>query len=271
MDKEDIQEKKEPEVKETEDGGIEVSLEEEKEEDAVETKEEVKPEVKEEPKQDPLRNKVYAQDRILAKLQKDQLEKDAKIAELEAKLIPEPEVENLDELDKLAQKDWKGAVRKLARQEAEAIRKVDQQKIQADTLERERKQVLAESERKVLEKYPELNEPTSEHSQIWWEKLNQNPRWRTSPDGPILVMREMEDELRSRGYDIGQKVTKAVKQEQVRLANANATTLESTRSKSSNKVVLSKEQREFCEANGLSYEVYARSLRNSGEKGGVEL
>ena len=270
MEKEDIQVKKEPEVKETEDGGVEISLPEEKE-DIIETEEEVKPEVKEEPKQDPLRNKVYAQDRILAKLQREQELKDAKIAELEARLTPEPEIPNLDELDKLAQTDWKGAVRKLARQEAEALRKVDQQKIQADTVERERQQVLAENERKVLEKYPELNESTSEHSQIWWDKLNQNPRWRTSPDGPILVMREMEDELRGRGYDIGQKVTEAVKQERMRLANANATTLDSARAKSSNKVVLSKEQREFCEANGLSYEVYARSLRKTGEKGGVEL
>ena len=267
MEEPNIQEIKEPEVKETDDGGLEVSLEE----DNLEPKEEVKPEVKEEPKQDPLRNKVYAQDRILAKLQREQELKDAKIAELEARLTPEPEIANLDELDKMAQTDWKGAVRKLARQEAEALRKIDQQKIQLDTAERERKQILVENERRVLERYPELNESTSEHSQIWWDKLNQNPRWRTSPDGPILVMREMEDELRNRGYDIGQKVTKAVSQERMRLANANATSLEPARTKSSNKIVLSKEQREFCETNGLSYEVYARTLRKTGEIGGVEL
>ena len=260
---EEIQDKKESEEakeepKETEEGGIEVLLEEEKgEEEKQEVKTEVKEEPKEEVKQDSFKNKVYAQDRIISKLEK-------KIEELEAKKIEsEPE---LDDLDKLAQTDWKKAVAEIVKRERTATDK----EIQAKSQERERLQILQQNEQTVLSKYPELNETTSEHSQIWFDVLNKNPRWRQSPDGPTLVMREMEDVLRSRGYDIGGRATQEVKQERERLARVNATSLKSSRATPSNKVILSKEQREFCDINGVSYEEYARTLKKTGE-GSLEL
>ena len=260
----DNDQEKKPEVKETEEGGVEVSLEEEKDEVInVQDEEvkEVKPEVKEVPKQDPFKNKVYAQDRIIEKQNK-------KIAELESKIeIKEPGPEPLDDLDKEAQTDWKSAVSKLAAREAKKIYEENQKQIQIKSQETERAQILQSNEQKVLSKYPELNEQTSEHTQIWFDVLNKNPRWRTSPEGPILVMREMEDVLRSKGYDIDGRATKEVKQERDRLIRANATSLDTPRNTPSNKVILSKEQREFCDINGLSYEEYARTLKKSGERG----
>ena len=262
---EEIQEEKKPETKEIEDGGIEVSLEEKDipEEPKEEEEVEQKPEPKEKPKQDHSRNKEYAQDRIISKLQKE-------IEELKTQ-PPQPAVEPAaDDLDKLAQTDWKAAVDKIAEKKYQQLYEATQSKIQQEAQEKERKQIQETNEQKVLSKYPELNDSSSEHSQIWFEELNKNPRWRTSPDGPILVMREMEDVLRSKGYDIDGRTTKAVSHERERLASANAASLGTPKATPSNKVVLSREQREFCDINGITYEEYARTQKKTAG-GGLEL
>jgi hypothetical protein len=75
-------------------------------------------------------------------------------------------------------------------------------------------------------------------------------------------MYAMEDELRKKGYDIDGRVTEKVKEETSRLMKANVSSLPSSRpSAPSNKITLTKEQREFCDENGLSYETYARTLQ----------
>jgi len=262
MDKE-VQEVK-PEVKETEEGGVEVSLEEEIKEQVA--KVEVEQEVKEvkKPETDHFKNKVYAQDRIISKLQRE-------IDEMRVPKQPVQEVEqSLDELDKLAQTDWKAAVKKLAKEEARSLLLEEQRRIQQQASEQEFRQMLTTNEQKVLNKYPELNDNASEHSQVWFDILNKNPRWRTSPDGPILVMREMEDVFRSKGYDVDGSKTKAVENERRRLASAQATTLGPARNTPSNKIVLTREQREFCDSNGIEYHDYARTLARTGERG-IEL
>ena len=260
----EVQEQAEPEVKETQEGGVEVSLEEEIAEQTQKVEEEVKKEEVKKPETDHFKNKVYAQDRIISKLQRE-LEEIRQTKQT----APEPEPA-LDELDQLAQKDWKLAVKKLAQEEAKKLYSEEQHKIQRQAQETEFKGLLQTNEEKVLSRYPELNDSASEHSQIWFEILNKNPRWRASPDGPILVMREMEDVLRGKGYDIDGSRSKAVESERKRLASAQATTLETSRATPSNKVILSKEQREFCDTNGITYETYARTLRKTGERG-VEL
>jgi len=256
---------KQPETKEIEDGGVEVSLEEEGTPVVPEEEKEPEPKAKEEPKQDSFKNKVYAQDRIISKQQKE-------IDDLREQMTSQPKVEETkpEDFDKDVQSDWQGTFRKIAKQEAENIYKADQAKIQKEAQERERKQVQETNEQKVVTKYPELNDSSSEHTQIWFDVLNKNPRWRTSPDGPILVMREMEDVLRVKGYDIDGRTTKAVNHERERLANANATSLGTSRPTPSNKVILSREQREFCDTNGISYEEYARTLKKTAG-GGLEL
>jgi len=250
-------------VKDTEEGGVEVTLEKETDEE-----QEVQVETKvDEHKEDLKRkNAHFAQQRIISKLQEE-------VEELrKSRVEPAPVVEDIpmDELDKLAQTDWKAAVKKLARQEAQALDRTRQEQIAKQSEQESYRTALANSEKIVLGKYPELNDNTSEHSQIWLDVLSQHPDWRKSPYGPTLVMREMEDVLRSKGYDIDGRTTKEVKQEQSRLARVNAASLDSPRTAPSNKIILSKEQREFCDTNGISYENYARTLRRVGD-GGLEL
>ena len=268
------EEEKTSEITETPDGGVEVSVETQdtpKDEVQEETKVIVE---KEKPKQtddQSWRNKVFAQDRIIQKMNRE-------IEEMRQRVIVEPSstkqevVTELDEIDKLAQTDWKAAVNKLAERKAREI--LDNEKVHIQE-QQERMQVhntMENNTQSVVTKHPELNEEGSEKSTIFQSILSNNPRWRTSPDGPLLVMYEMENELRKRGYDVEGNVSQKVEKEVNRITRASGTSLPSSRQAiSTNKIVLSREQREFCDQNGMSYEDYARTLSKSRGKEGVEV
>ena len=273
------EEKKETsEVVETKDGGVEVSIEEEEKEETPqveveEEEEEEKEEITEEkPKKDKtqsFRNKVYAQDRIINKLQKEieELKKQPKVSSAST----EETAKELDEIDKLAEKDWKAAVGKIVEFKAKELLKIDKEQLKKEREQEEVNQILDKNTERVRQRHPELDDPTSEKSQIFLRVLESNPRWKNSPDGPLLVMREMEDELRSKGYDVDGSIKKAIESEQERFGRASSTALSgSRRASSSNKVVLSKEQKDFCDEHGISYADYARTLRIAEESKGVE-
>ena len=217
------------------------------------------------------RNKVFAQDRIIQKMSRE-------IEEMRQRVVSEPsstkaEVNTeLDEIDKLAQTDWKAAVNKLAERKAREI--LDNEKLHIQE-QQERLQVqntMETNSRAVVAKHPELNEADSEKSLIFQSILSANPRWRTSPDGPLLVQYEMENELRKRGYDVEGNVTQKVEKEVSRFTRASASSLPASRqTASTNKIVLTREQREFCDNNGMSYEDYARTLSKSRGKEGIEI
>jgi hypothetical protein len=271
------EEEKTSEITETKDGGVEVSVEapitpkEEVQEEPTVIKEEVvanKPKVTDDQS---WRNKVFAQDRIIQKLNRD-------IEEIRNRAVIEPssvkqEVNNeLDDIDKLAQTDWKAAVNKLAERKAREILDNEREHIQ-EQQEKISVQTTMETNAKfVTSKHQELDDPDSEKSQIFQSILSNNPRWRTSPDGPLLVMYEMENELRKKGYDIDGKVGEKVANEVTRLTRASSTSLPASRKPLlTNKIVLTREQREFCDQNGMSYEDYARTLSKSRGKEGIEI
>ena len=265
------------EIVETKDGGVEVSIETQnipKEEVQEEPKVVVKEEVVK-PKQNvddqSWRNKVFAQDRIINKMNRE-------IEELRTKVVNEPSYTKqevnaeLDEIDKLAQTDWKAAVNKLAERQARDIINKERESIREQQELIKVKNTMETNSQTVVAKHPELNENDSEKSVIFQSILSNNPRWRTSPDGPLLVMYEMENELRKRGYDVEGKVTEKVTNEVNRIARASSSSLPaSRRTVSTNKIVLTREQRDFCDQNGMSYEDYARTLSKSGDRGGITI
>ncbi len=270
-----VKEEKTSEITETQDGGVEVSVETQDTPKEV-VQEEPKVVVKEEKPKTSVddqswRNKVFAQDRIIQKMSRE-------IEEMRQRVVNEPsstktEVNTeLDEIDKLAQTDWKAAVNKLAERKAREI--LDNEKIHIQE-QQERLSVqntMETNSRSVVTKHPELNEADSEKSLIFQSILSNNPRWRTSPDGPLLVMYEMENELRNRGYDVEGNVTQKVEKEVNRITRASASSLPASRqTTSTNKIVLTREQREFCDNNGMSYEDYARTLSKSRGKEGIEI
>lgn len=273
---EEVKEEKTSEITETKDGGVEVTVEtqETPKEEVQEETTVVKEEKIEKPKVDgeqSWKNKVFAQDRIINKLNRE-------IEEIRQKVVVEPSSTKqvvdteLDEIDRLAQTDWKAAVNKLAERKAREI--LDNEKVHIQE-QQERLQVqntMETNSQAVISKHPELNEEGSEKSEIFQSILSNNPRWRTSPDGPLLVMYEMENELRKRGYDIEGNVTQKVEKEVSRITRASASSLPSSRhTPSTNKIVLTREQREFCDQNGMSYEDYARTLSKSRGREGVQI
>ena len=269
------EEVKTSEITETADGGVEVSVESQ-ETPKTEVQEEPKVVVKEEkPKQtsddQSWRNKVFAQDRIIQKMSRE-------IEEMRQKVVSEPsstkqEVNTeLDEIDKLAQTDWKAAVNKLAERKAREILNDEKKHIEEQQEKIQVRTTMEANAQNVVSKHPELNEDGSEKSVIFQSILSNNPRWRTSPDGPLLVMYEMENELRKRGYDVEGKTGEIVKNEVSRIARASSTSLPASRRiASTNKIILTREQRDFCDQNGMSYEDYARTLSKSGDRGGISI
>ena len=258
-------EEKTSEPIETDDGGVQVSIEEKPQEEAKEEVKEEKPKAKPDPEAS-LRNKVFAQDRIISKLQKE-------YEELKNKPSYEPEpkpTESLDEIDKLAQADWKAAVRKLSAQEIQNALAQERKKMEEQAQQIQVSQLVDRNAELVIAKHPELNDEVSEKRQVFDAILNNNPRWRTSPDGPLLTMYAMEDELRKQGYDLGD-TNKKKEDERNRLMRVSASSLPASKEvPSTSKITLTREQREFCDNNGMPYADYARTLSKSGDKMGVE-
>ena len=262
-------------ITETAEGGVEVPVDEIQEEVATQettVTEEPKEDKKEPARQDPIKNKVFAHDRILSNIQRDieairlSMQQNSSTGQ-----VTQEQGANLTDIDKLAQTDWKAAVNKLSELKFQELRQKEQHDIERVTQETLITQKMETNSQAVLSRHPELNEADSEKSQLFQGILNQHPDWRTSPEGPLLTMYEMENQLRSKGYDVDHVVAKKVEEEQNRIAKAQGNALAASRlNMTSGKVVLTKEQKDFCDFNGISYEEYARTLRQTGAKMGVE-
>lgn len=257
-------------ITETDDGGVEVAVEDEAPDGQVVAKEKVE-EKKPEHRQDPITNKVYAHDRILSNVQKSIEElKDLMVRNSSASTITREQETKLDELDELAQKDWKAAVSKITETKVQEILAKEKKTVEAASRQMSEATLMEENSQIVLSKHAELGDGTSEKSQLFQDILSQNPRWRTSPDGPLLTMYKMEDELRKRGYVID--TPHRVDTEADRIGRVTAASLPAARTSSaSNKIILTREQREFCEQNGIGYEDYARTLKKSGDREGIAI
>jgi hypothetical protein len=257
-------------ITETEDGGVEVAVDEDAPKEQIVAKEKVE-DKKPEHRQDPLTNKVYAHDRILSNVQKSIEElKDLMVKNSNASTVTSEQETKLDELDELAQKDWKAAVGKIADARVQEILASERKSVEAASRQVSEARLMEENSQVVLSKHSELGDETSEKSQLFQDILNQNPRWRTSPDGPLLTMYKMEDELRRRGYVIDSP--RKSEAEADRINRVSAAGLPAARASSaSNKIILTREQREFCEQNGIGYEDYARTLKKSGDREGIAI
>ena len=199
-------------------------------------------------------DRLFAQSRILRGVQGELADLRAKLAQQGVrKEIVEAQVPNADDLDKLAEKDWKAAVRQIVRAESQAVIAEERKRQEESAVITESRQAQEKNAQAVLSKHPELDDPTSEKAQIWQQILSENPRWVQSPDGPLLVMYRMEEVLRGKGYVVDKKPeTRRVADTSLRPSRPVAPT---------GKVVLTREQREFCDNNGISYEEYAKTLR----------
>jgi len=180
--------------------------------------------------------------------------------------IPVPETK--EEWNKLAREDWQAAVdlRSIinARKVADEVRSVERTS-----------RTLDEAKNKVLQKHPELADGTTEKGKIYLNILERNPEYLTMSKGPILAMRDMEDEMESLGYTRDQIFAskKVVAQnEATRVSRGALTSGGKMPEKTARTVSLSKDDLEFCKSQGIDPKDYARErLQLEHNKQGAQL
>lgn len=181
--------------------------------------------------------------------------------------------QNLDEIDEIAQKDWKLGVKKVVEKDIEA-------KVQEILSKREQailevqKRVEAESEldksrQKVLAKYPEIEDDQSETSQLYRQIINEDKSILKNLHGPEIVMYRMEERMRQMGK-VPPSIQPVVDREVNRLARAGVSSVVGRQASPSGKITLTKEQKEFCDHYKIPYEQYAKNLKAQEAIGGVE-
>lgn len=171
----------------------------------------------------------------------------------------------LDEIDKEAQVDWKKAVRKLGRQEAEQYVKEYLEKQQVSEAQNYRSQLVERSKSFVLSQYPQLADDSSDEAKVFTQVWNENQSLWSNPEGYRLAMYEMEERMRSSGRTPN-RVKQEVDKEVRRQLRANASGVVGNRSQGSNKVMLTKEQLNICEQLGIKPEDYARTMKSLENK-----
>jgi hypothetical protein len=166
--------------------------------------------------------------------------------------VPIPQ--SRQEWDALARQDWKLAVDM-------SNHVASQRAIQEYETQRRASVALEESKQRVLQKHPELGDVNSEKSKIFLQILDRNPEYLTMNKGPVLAMRDMEDEMERLGFTREQifeskKVT--AQQEAARASRAALTGGGRMPEKQGRTVQLSKDDIEFCTSQGLDPEEYAK-------------
>lgn len=179
-------------------------------------------------------------------------------------VVPETKAE----WDALARQDWQIAVdlRSImsARKVQEESRKVEQTT-----------RVLDESKNKVLQRHPELADAQSDKGKIYLNILERNPDYLTMSKGPVLAMRDMEEEMESLGYtkeQIFDSKKFVAQNEATRVSRGALTSGGRMPEKSARTVTLSKDDLEFCKSQGIDPKDYARErLELENNRKGAQL
>lgn len=175
-----------------------------------------------------------------------------------------------EQWDDLAKRDWKKAVDLRAE-----IKARQQYESQASVQEFTR--VLESSKTQVLNRHPELGDEMSEKSKIYRNIVTANPEYVTMKEGPLFAMYKMEEFMeKNMGYrreDIVKAERAARADEQGRLSRVQLMSTTGRNVSEGNKVVLTKDEQDFCSIQGIDPKVYAtnkKKLATSG-RGGIQL
>lgn len=178
-----------------------------------------------------------------------------------------------DELDEMLEKgDWRTPVERLAEKKFQSLMQERDRAWQEDNARKQRLSALEAEKKVVREKYPDIDDPDSEISQRYQKVIADKPQYLSSEFGPTLAMRDMEDDLRQEGR-LDEFTKKAVEKEVLRQTRAGVGSLpRTTASPNGSKIMLTKEQKEFCDSHNLKYQDYAKFVRHTqrSPKEGVE-
>lgn len=200
------------------------------------------------------------------------------LSEVKQQLASRPQVvqkesQNLDEIDEIAQKDWKMGVKKVVLPEIESkieeiLRKRDEAQAQL-TRRNFAEAELDKSKQKVLQKYPQVEDEASEESSLYRQVISEDPSILQNVHGPEIAMYRMEERMQQMGRT-PKSVKPIIDREVNRLARAGASSIVGRQMSQNGKITLTKEQKEFCDHYNIPYEQYAKNLK-AESFGGVEV
>lgn len=240
------------EIKAPDDAGVVVDLDPKKEEAKVEEKidwQEFK--------------KVQARIEFQNRQVDKKLKRLEELAERMSQPTVQPTNEPLDELDQVAQKDWKQAVKIIGKDAAKEFYDEIQAKRQVQENESKQFEELEGSKKRAADRHPELLDEASPKSRVYMQILTEDPSLLKNVRGPEIAMYRMEERLGKPQVRI---------QPDLRNTRIGATNINGgMRPSLENKFVLTQEQKEFCDNHGIPYEKYAKNVKTLETGGSVEV
>lgn len=165
-----------------------------------------------------------------------------------------------DQIEEIAQRNWQLAVDLKAQ-------KVFRQTKQRELLEQKQistAQQLEQSKNLVRERYPTIEDGTSEESKLYIEVLNENPHLLSNISGPELAMYKMEEKMRQQGIQppaYRRQYMSDVNQEVQRRERIGAGSIPHGSPASGDKVMLTQEQIDFAKQSGIPLKKFAHSYK----------
>jgi hypothetical protein len=177
-----------------------------------------------------------------------------------------------DELDEMLEKgDWRTPVNRLAEKRFNELMEERDRQYQAQQAQHQKLTTLEANKKSVRDKYPDIDDHDSEIARRYQKVISEKPQYLQNEFGPTLAMRDMEDELRSEGR-LDEFTRQVVQKEVARQVRVGAGAVpRNVVNSSSNKIMLTKEQKAFCDAHDLKYEDYGKYARKNSNKEGVEV
>lgn len=202
------------------------------------------------------------------------------VADLVKKQASTPKEETLAktdvELAELLNTDIVAGVAELYRRERLTEKQKEKKDKEFETLQKEQSkqiEIMEKNKQSVLDKYPELTDPTSEYTKIWLEVIEKHPEHKTNYLGPITTMKIMEDECRRQGLkvkDTGVDAEEIIEKEVNRRTRVKQTNLKpgAKTKPGGGEIVLTQDQIAFARHNNIPLKTYAVTLKRlgSGEK-----
>lgn len=194
-----------------------------------------------------------------------------KITTVQPKQAPEPQVEE-DEVDRVAQSDWKKGVKmvvtpEIERTVEELLNKREQARLEAQKAQTAQ-QVREKSMARVLEDHPEIEDEDSEFTRVYTSVLNEDPNLLSNPLGPELAMARAEKRLSKNSATINTETNSE------RVARVKAVYAPQGKQPSDSKrIVLTAEEKRICDEKGINYADYTkmRGLTQANFREGVSV
>lgn len=177
-----------------------------------------------------------------------------------------------EEVERVAQTDWRKAVDMRAERIAEKkmeerLRAIESERKQSEARESAAR-VEVKSREKVLKEFPDiLDESTPEfreYMEIYNREVNDDPMFQYNPRKHEIILPELREKFKGRSVEVNSEIERL---KRVAVGSSSPARPNST----SNKIMLTQDEIEMCKRSGIPIESYARTkkLGASGLKEGI--